>query len=216
MLPGVVARARDRGRDAQSYTAGWFQTLDLFGVAFFAYEADGRRRYLSAAATALLNVEACGLALGQQADTAAAAALRDCGRTLHIGECYLMRQVASLVSGVDLAVHILKLPNGAEAIVVLRPSIEAGLVKTSLPGLTPRESGIARLIAAGLSTKEIAARLGISPHTVRHHTERVFEKLGVRNRASLTAVIGSRRSTGQSVRQPINHGDLLSADLAEL
>ncbi len=49
-------------------------------------------------------------------------------------------------------------------------------------GLTPREMGILELIAAGLSTREIAARLFLSENTVKTHTSRVFEKLGARRR----------------------------------
>lgn len=49
--------------------------------------------------------------------------------------------------------------------------------------LTPSEAQVAVLIAVGRSNAEIATALFISPHTARHHTERVFAKLGVRSRA---------------------------------
>ena len=49
--------------------------------------------------------------------------------------------------------------------------------------LTPSEAQVAVLIAVGRSNSEIATALFISPHTARHHTERVFSKLGVRSRA---------------------------------
>jgi len=49
-------------------------------------------------------------------------------------------------------------------------------------GLTPRELGILELIAAGLSTREIAARVCLSENTVKTHTSRVFEKLEARRR----------------------------------
>jgi DNA-binding NarL/FixJ family response regulator len=51
--------------------------------------------------------------------------------------------------------------------------------------LTPRESSIARAIATGATTQAIAAQLGITVHTVRRHTERVFAKLGVTSRAAV-------------------------------
>jgi HD-GYP domain-containing protein (c-di-GMP phosphodiesterase class II) len=57
-------------------------------------------------------------------------------------------------------------------------------------GLSPREVEILRLIARGLSSKEIAARLTLSPKTVRNHTEHIYAKTGADNRvaASLFAV----------------------------
>jgi DNA-binding CsgD family transcriptional regulator len=52
-------------------------------------------------------------------------------------------------------------------------------------GLTRREGDVAHLAAEGRSTKEIARLLDISVHTVRHHTENVFSKLGVHTRSEL-------------------------------
>ena len=53
------------------------------------------------------------------------------------------------------------------------------------PLLTPQESQIARLAAAGLTNKEIAERLYLSPRTVGGHLYRVFPKLGITSRAAL-------------------------------
>jgi DNA-binding NarL/FixJ family response regulator len=52
-------------------------------------------------------------------------------------------------------------------------------------GLSPREEGIVRLAAEGLSNKELASRLGISQATVKAHLTRVYQKLGVRDRVQL-------------------------------
>ena len=52
-------------------------------------------------------------------------------------------------------------------------------------GLTHRQSEVALLLASGLSNREIAARLTISPHTARHHAQRVLEKVGVSSRKAL-------------------------------
>ena len=41
-----------------------------------------------------------------------------------------------------------------------------------------------RLVARGLSSKEIAARLVISPKTVRNHIEHIYAKIGACNRAA--------------------------------
>lgn len=49
-------------------------------------------------------------------------------------------------------------------------------------GLTPRELEILTLIAAGLSNREIAERAFVSENTVKTHSSRVFDKLGVQRR----------------------------------
>jgi len=54
-------------------------------------------------------------------------------------------------------------------------------------GLTRREVEVALLLAEGCSNSTVARRLGISPHTARHHTQRVLGKLGVRSRAEAGA-----------------------------
>lgn len=49
-------------------------------------------------------------------------------------------------------------------------------------GITPRELEVLELIAAGLSNREIAARVFVSENTVKTHSSRVFDKLGARRR----------------------------------
>jgi DNA-binding CsgD family transcriptional regulator len=49
-------------------------------------------------------------------------------------------------------------------------------------GLTPRELEILGLIAQGLSNREIGEKLFVSENTVKTHSSRVFEKLGVNRR----------------------------------
>ncbi|MGZ4271739.1 MAG: response regulator transcription factor, partial [Solirubrobacteraceae bacterium] len=57
-------------------------------------------------------------------------------------------------------------------------------------GLTRREVEVLGLLARGLSNKEIAGRLVISPKTVANHVEHIYAKIGAstRARASLFAV----------------------------
>ncbi len=55
--------------------------------------------------------------------------------------------------------------------------------------LTPREVQVARLLAEGKQTREVAEALRVSTHTARHHTERVLAKLGVTSRAAVAAAL---------------------------
>lgn len=54
--------------------------------------------------------------------------------------------------------------------------------KAEALGLTKRELEVLELIAAGLSTREIAERVFVSENTVKTHAKRLFEKLGAKRR----------------------------------
>jgi DNA-binding NarL/FixJ family response regulator len=60
---------------------------------------------------------------------------------------------------------------------------EAAALDSPLSG---REQEVLSLIATGSTNKEIAARLHLSPHTIKEHTSAIYRKLGVRNRAEAT------------------------------
>ena len=51
-------------------------------------------------------------------------------------------------------------------------------------GLTTREVDVLRLLARGLSNKQIALHLSISPKTVGNHVEHVYTKIGASTRAT--------------------------------
>jgi DNA-binding CsgD family transcriptional regulator len=62
---------------------------------------------------------------------------------------------------------------------------------TGLESLTPRERQIAELAASGLANPEIAERLFITRKTVEAHLRNIFRKLDVKDRADLSAVLGT-------------------------
>jgi DNA-binding CsgD family transcriptional regulator len=57
--------------------------------------------------------------------------------------------------------------------------------KPELETLTPAERRILKFIAEDLTSKEIADRLGISPHTVENHRAKICERLNLRGSHSL-------------------------------
>jgi len=74
--------------------------------------------------------------------------------------------------------------DGSAVDAVLAAAGHRAVRRPSLPaGLTEREVDVLRLLARGLSSKEIAQRLVISPKTARNHTEHIYTKIGVSNRA---------------------------------
>jgi DNA-binding CsgD family transcriptional regulator len=59
--------------------------------------------------------------------------------------------------------------------------------------LSAREQEVARLVAAGLSNREIAATLVISERTAQNHVQHILTKLGFANRAQVAAWAAGRR-----------------------
>jgi DNA-binding NarL/FixJ family response regulator len=51
-------------------------------------------------------------------------------------------------------------------------------------GLSEREIEVLRLVAEGLSNREIAGRLFVSPRTAEHHVQHIYAKIGASSRAS--------------------------------
>ncbi|WP_346110688.1 helix-turn-helix transcriptional regulator, partial [Nonomuraea maheshkhaliensis] len=63
-----------------------------------------------------------------------------------------------------------------------------------LDALTPQELRIAGLVADGLSSKEIAARLFLSPRTVEYHLYKIYPKLGIGTRTELARLVVLRKA----------------------
>jgi two-component system nitrate/nitrite response regulator NarL len=91
----------------------------------------------------------------------------------------------------EIVQGVLDCANGQD---VVAPSLAAGLAgeirrrgEAQTPVLTPRESEVLNYIAQGHSIPEIAAELFLAPSTVKTHVQRLYEKLGVGDRAAAVA-----------------------------
>ena len=92
----------------------------------------------------------------------------------HSGDIYVFLVAAAfLVLGIFVGVKVFGAPPVAFD---GNPKAQAAL------GLSDRELEVLNELAAGRSNKEIAARLHVSPNTVKTHVARLFEKLGARRR----------------------------------
>jgi DNA-binding NarL/FixJ family response regulator len=60
-------------------------------------------------------------------------------------------------------------------------------------GLTRREREVAELVAEGLTNREIATRLFVSPRTAENHVQHVLTKLGLANRSQIAAWASRRK-----------------------
>lgn len=80
--------------------------------------------------------------------------------------------------------------------------------------LSPRERTVIILYGGGLSYKEVARRMDLSPTTVRHYLREAYRKLGVRDKAELASLLalGAGQVAGQSAGQAAGQaGRLLQA-----
>lgn len=131
--------------------------------------------------------------------------------TLHDMPAYVREALAAGAAGYVLKdAAIDELTAAIEQVMAGQPAIPLGLVNAALraaplPGrdadlsrvLTARELEVIELVAKGLTNKEIARQLDISPATVKVHVERIIGKLGVADRtqaAVLATQLGTRAS----------------------
>ena len=103
---------------------------------------------------------------------------------------YLLKDASS-----DALVDAAK--NAVEGNAVIHPQLTKTFIEEArvaegaeqkTPPLSKREREILQKVADGSTTRQVASELGISPHTVKTHLERIFEKLGANDRAQAVAM----------------------------
>ena len=97
-----------------------------------------------------------------------------------------------------LASYVYGDPGGLDAIALhAGPRPAAGVLRGM--GLTARQADVLEMICEGASNLEIARSLTLSEHTVRHHVEEIYRRLGVRSRiAAANLAAQALRAEGRS------------------
>jgi DNA-binding CsgD family transcriptional regulator len=110
---------------------------------------------------------------------------------------YSLEMYGAIVAAIFAALGIwlgLKLTKKEQVVVVREVPVPApdtfilNLTSVGDLGITPRELEILRLIAAGLSNREIGERLFVSENTVKTHSSRLFEKLSAKRRTQAVQI----------------------------
>jgi DNA-binding CsgD family transcriptional regulator len=98
----------------------------------------------------------------------------------------------------ELHITALRHPHTGRRILSLEEKLSRRRIAPGGSAISAREQEVLEWLEEGKSNGEIALILGISEHTVRHHLERIFSKLGVENRrAAMLCVQQTRRSPAQ-------------------
>ncbi len=103
--------------------------------------------------------------------------------TVVAGQCWVGRRV------LDDVVHLLR-----------RKETNGSARARDADGLTPRERQVVAGVARGESNREIASRLGLSEGTIKDYLTAIFDRLGLANRAELSAW-ATRRGLGDEPDQ---------------
>jgi HD-GYP domain-containing protein (c-di-GMP phosphodiesterase class II) len=127
-----------------------------------------------------------GLAAGQISTAGRILAAADCFEALTSPRphrpAYAAEEAAAMLASEASAARL-----DGEVVEALRAAVgqrEAGVAKPRPADLSPREVEVLRLLARGLTNKQMGAELGISPKTVGHHVESIYSKIGVSTRAA--------------------------------
>ncbi|WP_445191607.1 response regulator [Sphingomonas sp. Tas61C01] len=161
--------------------------LDTAGRPSFALDDDGAIEWLTPLATAMIarNFAGWNPGSGRLPDALGGAAARLRGAevppgaqaTVEVGDCAIDCTMLRRTSAGQWLYRLAERREG-----------DAERLLAERHGLTSREAQVLVWISRGKQNREISEILQISPRTVNKHLEQIFEKMGVENRASATAI----------------------------
>jgi len=193
----LLVPAYQAGLDALARMGTVRATLDELADPLLVFDLHGREIHRSPALASVLTegTTAPVLARAKALAREFAASRSSSGRSVGVGAAPVARvsvgeRVYSLrltlvpegFLSADQAIAVLVLQQGAPAL----PDPQSIQARHHL---TARETDVALRLAQGASRKAIARDLGVSPHTVRAQTEKVFAKLGVSTRSAVAAAL---------------------------
>ena len=91
-----------------------------------------------------------------------------------------------------VSTHEAPLPRRTHSSKPLRPTF-------GWDSLTEAEHSVTELVADGLTNREVAARLFLSPHTVDSHLRHIFRKLDINSRVDLVRMVTARSIADRSL-----------------
>jgi transcriptional regulator of acetoin/glycerol metabolism/DNA-binding CsgD family transcriptional regulator len=101
----------------------------------------------------------------------------------------LLVRCAAIRDGGDLVGAVLQLAPQSASAAAPSPRRRADARILGWDGLTDTERSVATLVARGLTNREVASRVYLSPHTVGYHLRAVYRKLDIGSRVELTRVL---------------------------
>lgn len=115
-------------------------------------------------------------------------ALRLCERKDQAGAAHWLASSLRIFESLDTRRDLERVRGRLKGLNVRRPG--AGMEgRGQWKDLTQTERKIARLVADGLTNREIADNIHLSPHTVNYYLRRIFQKLNIRSRAQVATVL---------------------------
>ena len=119
---------------------------------------------------------------------------QDVMKALEAGACgYVLKgvgahELVSMIRGVAAGESYVSPALAARLLVAMKSSGGAPTPQSALSTLTDREEQILRLVARGLSNKEVGRELDLQEKTVKHHMTSILQKLQARNRVEAAVI----------------------------